>query len=359
MRRRRTSGADGTTGYPNRRGARLEKFQEDAARRGDRNGRRSRASSGSGIGNGAATRGTCRRAYTQDANVPYLAWRGEHVRLGFCDAEHAVLERRHGQLGARGLERRSGQRLDAGAARDRSARVRSSAAASYTDLDLAEGRRRIHQAHRARRRARARAHLREAVHRRLDGAAQADRAAGGGDVNAGDFCESRSIETLTRRRSSCSGRIANCCTPTRVDPRHRMQIIVKGNLPLEADFSEWGLGDHLTLPDDWGRWAAVAARSTTDQSDPLKAMTNWDIHDDSLHDRGSRHRPAACSARLEDEPREIYTTSTRSTTAPAPARAGGFSTVFGSQSTRRPHDRPVRSDLPVRHDALRRQGRRG
>src|SRR6185369_8459817 len=22
---------------------------------------------------------------TQEANVPYLAWRGEHVRLGFCD----------------------------------------------------------------------------------------------------------------------------------------------------------------------------------------------------------------------------------------------------------------------------------
>ncbi len=27
---------------------------------------------------------------TQEANVPYLAWRGEHVRLGFCDFDFAI-----------------------------------------------------------------------------------------------------------------------------------------------------------------------------------------------------------------------------------------------------------------------------
>src|SRR5882724_8741949 len=27
---------------------------------------------------------------TQEANVPYLAWRGEHVRLGYCDAESSI-----------------------------------------------------------------------------------------------------------------------------------------------------------------------------------------------------------------------------------------------------------------------------
>ncbi len=39
----------------------------------------------------------------------------------------------------------------------------------------------------------------------------------------------------------------------------RIKITVKGNLPLEADFKSYGLGDHLTLPDDWAKWAAVAA----------------------------------------------------------------------------------------------------
>ncbi|MDX6563009.1 MAG: hypothetical protein QOD65_2823, partial [Gaiellales bacterium] len=27
---------------------------------------------------------------TQEANVPYLAWRGEHVRIGFCDNGFAI-----------------------------------------------------------------------------------------------------------------------------------------------------------------------------------------------------------------------------------------------------------------------------
>ena len=48
---------------------------------------------------------------TQEANVPYLAWRGEHVRLGFCDFDTQISTGRQRQLGARGLERRSGQRL--------------------------------------------------------------------------------------------------------------------------------------------------------------------------------------------------------------------------------------------------------
>ena len=86
---------------------------------------------------------------------------------------------------------------------------------------------------------------------------------GGGDVYAGDFCEKPKLETLTSDSIKLLGPYSNCWhTDPPVDPRHRLQITVKGNLPLEADFSIWGLGDHLTLPDDWGRWAAVAARST-------------------------------------------------------------------------------------------------
>ena len=47
----------------------------------------------------------------ENANVPYLAWRGEHVRLGFCaaNAEGAPVGRVDRQLAARRVERRSAQ----------------------------------------------------------------------------------------------------------------------------------------------------------------------------------------------------------------------------------------------------------
>ena len=43
---------------------------------------------------------------------------------------------------------------------------------------------------------------------------------------------------------------------------------VKGNLPLKADFSEWGLGDHLTMPDDWGDARGKFADCTAVPNDP-------------------------------------------------------------------------------------------
>ena len=69
-------------------------------------------------------------------------------------------------------------------------------------------------------------------------------------------------------------------------------MTIKGNVPLLANFSEWGLGDHLTMPDDWAKLAARAA-TCTNTNDPLchtpgtpSVISNWDIHDDSLLTEG-------------------------------------------------------------------------
>ncbi len=64
---------------------------------------------------------------------------------------------------------------------------------------------------------------------------------GGGDVNAGDFCQSMD-NRITADFIGLYGPYSNCYHDPQ-DPRHRIQVTVKGNLPLENDFSEWGLGD--------------------------------------------------------------------------------------------------------------------
>ena len=87
---------------------------------------------------------------------------------------------------------------------------------------------------------------------------------GGGVVNAGDFCNKPGIDTLTQESVKLLGPYSNCWHDP-MDPRHRINILVTGTLPLEADFSNWGLGKELTLPDDWGKWAAVAATSKVDK----------------------------------------------------------------------------------------------
>ena len=84
---------------------------------------------------------------------------------------------------------------------------------------------------------------------------------GGGDVTAGDFNSARSSPTSLRRRVVDPYRGLRPAANNHA-PRHGD---VKGNIPLKANFSEWGLGDHLTMPDDWGtlgrRRSALVGRS--------------------------------------------------------------------------------------------------
>ena len=160
-------------------------------------------------------------------------------------------------------------------------------------------------------------------------------ATGGGDVNAADFCDKPNIEdTLTAESVKLLGPYSNCWhNYPPIDPRHRINIIVKGTLPLEADFSNYGLGSSLTLPDDWGKWAAAAATSTTDH-DFAHAMSNWDIHDDSLLTEGhTLTNPIGTQCPADPLVEEKYKDFDAVDNCTTGNTHGGFSTVFGTQST--------------------------
>jgi len=161
-------------------------------------------------------------------------------------------------------------------------------------------------------------------------------AKGGGDVFAADFCDKPDVkDTLTAESIKLLGPYSNCWhNYPPIDPRHRINIIVKGTLPLEADFSNYGLGPSLTLPDDWGKWAAVAALSNGDK-DVAKAMSNWDIHDDSLTTEGhtiTKPLGTQCPPGTDPKTGEIYVNFDSVDNCTTGDTWGGFSTVFGVQS---------------------------
>ena len=258
---------------------------------------------------------------TQDANVPYLAWRGEHVRLVGCDevsfpegssATWMLEDPPNDPVFQPGLDMAS-TRIDSNCA---SATwisqkagvafikliVRNSGGTDIFEKQFIVGWMQL---------------LKPTV-------------VGGGDVNAGDFCQNMD-NRITADFIGLYGPYSNCWHDPQ-DPRHRVQVTVKGYLPLENDFSEWGLGDHLTLPDDWGKWAAVMARSTSDHN-VVDAMTNWDIHDDSLATEGHTiTTPLGSQCPADPTVEEIYTNFDAVDNCTTGDASGGFSTVFGYQS---------------------------
>ena len=64
-----------------------------------------------------------------------------------------------------------------------------------------------------------------------------------------------------------------------------IRATVKGTLPLGQDYSELGLGASITLPD---QWAALAGALATD-ADPTNAnpAMRWDIHDEMVDENGN------------------------------------------------------------------------
>jgi hypothetical protein len=187
---------------------------------------------------------------------------------------------------------------------------------------------------------------------------------GGGSVNAADFnCGNGLANTelrqlgLTDPYRSCLPDVAPAVVAdppvvpaVPADPTHLITANVKGIIPLLANFSEWGLGDHLTMPDDWAKWAAVAAKSSGYNSgvnvpDHTLAdyMTNWDLHDDLTNVEG--HVPGACDAptnlpgstdavdNCPVTPAVILSVAPAVVTPVFGGTTGPFSTVFGQLST--------------------------
>jgi hypothetical protein len=257
---------------------------------------------------------------TQDANVPYLAWRGEHVRLEFCD-ENALTTR--AGVATWSLEDWSGDPANGSVPVPQQifGAAHIYAGCAYTDFVSQKA---------------GVAFVKLVISDPTTGANLYEKqfivawmdllkptVTGGGDVNAGDFCrqtlESADLINLYGPYSVCDPKL---------DPRHRVKVVVKGNIPLLANFSEWGLGDHLTMPDDWGKWAAVMARSTTDAT-TAGALTNWDIHDDSLLTEGHLITGGTQCAAIDETNTGLSDAVDNCTGG---AQWGGFSTVLGTQS---------------------------
>ncbi len=103
-------------------------------------------------------------------------------------------------------------------------------------------------------------------------------------------------------------------------PGNSVNVQVTGSIPLNQEFQDdWGLGSQLIMPNDWGTWANAMA--TTDGNlgglNALPASAYWDIHDSSgpSETRARTARRTSTSIR-----RRVWTAppmplSTRSTTA--------------------------------------------
>jgi hypothetical protein len=170
---------------------------------------------------------------------------------------------------------------------------------------------------------------------------------GGGTVDPGDICDPKYMDSLKVRDLRDPFAL---CDPT-IDNRHRITATVTGNIPLLANYRSWAtsLGtDHLTMPTDWLKFATVAARSSQPDRDTPQWITNWDIHDEITPAgpnvgaaEGHVVRPAQCLATDSNPLNTIDTgdncvgtanlTSLISPLQPA-GELGGFSTVLTNLS---------------------------
>ena len=224
-----------------------------------------------------------------DANVPYLAWRGEHVRLGFClppglgaistdadvtwsiedwsgDPANGSIPVPFEILGARqfnnGCVYSEFSSQKAGIAFIKLSIHRNAGVSEPTAALVPPSSTHVVKQYMV-----AWMELEKPV------------VTGGGTVNAGDFCQSVAefrFDLINPYR---------VCDPA-LDPRQLITATVKGTIPLLANFSEWGIGTELTMPDDWAKWAGAAARSSQPDNSIAEYMTNWDIHDDQTHVEG-------------------------------------------------------------------------
>ena len=329
MRRRRGQAPMARRGQ-NRRGERLESFQEDAPRGGGRHGRRTGVAVESGIGDGADGGQGERRA----GERPLLS-HGAASTFASATATRSASDGtapsrpRTGHLAHRGLER-GGLRLDSRPVSCSRARSTSRQRLRVCGVRLAEGRRRIHQArdqrsasHRGRR---------DARHKHfLVGWMQLTTpvVSGGGDVTAGDLnCEPASSWRDLSVRSDVDAIPRAVCDPIRThDPPSRSRRPSRASSRCCANFDEWGVPAGRS-PDarpahDWHEWAAGRCGRGPRQLDrrtrsSRSAITNWDIHDEQAL-RAPRTGAAAASV---DQP-ELNVAGTTDTVDNCPSRRHG------------------------------------
>jgi hypothetical protein len=292
---------------------------------------------------------------TQKANVPYLAWRGEHVRLGFCappDSETgapvAIPTDAQVTWGATDWSGDPGNGSIPVPFEILGARHFSNGCV-YTEFTSEKAgvafiKLEINNPGTAETGAGESTYVKQFLVAWMQLTTPA--VTGGGNVNAGDFnCEVNQAAALSIKRDLTD---PDRVCPEGFDPRHLITATVKGIIPLGANFDEWvfpasGVGSlvtpgQLTMPDDWAAWAAVAARSS--QPDHLRAdwISNWDIHDTiaSSEDKHVVSAPPGSQCNLADETNLPGSTDTVDNCMfngdQFGNTLGGFSTIFGKQS---------------------------
>jgi hypothetical protein len=278
----------------------------------------------------------------ENNNVPYLAWRGEHVRLGFCTAPSDTSLVPAGNYVANwAVEDWSGDpangsipvpyELGGTASQYGNCYYTSftsqKAGVAFIKFGLTDPE----------------THYQVVYHQFvviwMDLLKPTATIIGDDDVNAGDFCDPKfDAASLVIARGGY-----RVCDPT-IDPRHRVQVIVKGHVPLKANFWEWDLDNSLTFPDDWPVLAAKFANCTAVPNDPTchttaDAMTNWDIHDDSLatHNGSLANNghvlTAGTQCLLADETNPAGSQDEVDNCLLPSNDSGPFSTVFGTPTT--------------------------
>jgi hypothetical protein len=122
------------------------------------------------------------------------------------------------------------------------------------------------------------------------------------NLNSLVLCNSPATGPCTGPTTSVVNDVAGATTP------NILEANVTGNIPLLQDFNELGIGHSITLPDgttapglvmptDWAVWASAMASTRGATSDPVSF---WDIHDDTLATEGhAQESPAAtCTPRV-------------------------------------------------------------
>jgi hypothetical protein len=221
------------------------------------------------------------KGVNENTNVPYLAWRGEHVRLGFCVTP--AMEKAAG-LPSGGTYVAGWSVADwSGDPTFGSIPVPFELPGTAMDVK-AEGAHCFYSTFTSEKAGIAFIKLGLNLNGKpaffhqfnviwMDVLKPTATIIGDPNVNPADACPVENFAKLTPSWITTWGGFPVC--DPKIDPNHRVQILVKGNVPLLSNYTkDWGIGDHITMPDDWALLASkMAACTAVPEVDPKGNVT--------------------------------------------------------------------------------------
>jgi len=112
---------------------------------------------------------------------------------------------------------------------------------------------------------------------------------GDGNFDAGNPCNGRVDDLSAKKDPYC-------------EEDGRVKVVLKGTLPLLGNYDELGLGSSVTLPDAWPALAGVLARDVNPNN--TDASNRWDIHDDTTTAEGHPSDSPCDDKKLEPSPKD-------------------------------------------------------